>query len=258
MTVREKGRDVLVTVVSFAAIILLWAAIAVVADDPLRMPAPWTVATMIVSEAASGKLWLHMGATLMRVIWAFGLALVIGTALGIWLGLYRRVDRWADPWVILALNLPALVVIVLAYLWLGLNEVAAVTAVAFNKTALVLVTVREGTRAMNPQIAEMGRVYRLSAWSRLRHIVLPQLAPYIAISARNGLAIIWKLVLVVEFLGRPNGVGFQIHLRFQLFDVAGVLAYSLAFIGVMLVIEYAMLQPVERRVSRWRTAARTQ
>ena len=68
------------------------------------------------------------------------------------------------------------------------------------------------------------------------------------------MALIWKIVLVVEFLGRSNGVGFQIHLYFQLFDVGMVLAYALSFILVMLAIEKAVLQPWERRVSRWRTA----
>ena len=88
----------------------------------------------------------------------------------------------------------------------------------------------------------------------MRHVVLPQLAPFLAAAARGGLSIIWKLVLVVEFLGRPDGVGFQIHLRFQLFDVAGVLAYAASFVAVMLVVDYALLQPWEGRARRWRAA----
>ena len=59
-------------------------------------------------------------------------------------------------------------------------------------------------------------------------------------------------VLVVEFLGRSTGVGFQIHLKFQLFDIAGVLAYALAFVAVMLAIDTFAVQPVERRANRWR------
>lgn len=65
---------------------------------------------------------------------------------------------------------------------------------------------------------------------------------------------IWKIVLVVEFLGRSNGVGFMIHLNFQQFDVAGVLVYSLSFIVVMLLVEWTLLQPAERRIRRWRGA----
>ena len=81
---------------------------------------------------------------------------------------------------------------------------------------------------------------------------MPQLAPYISAAARNGIAIIWKLVLVVEFLGRSDGIGFQILLYFQLFDIAHVLAYALSFVALMLIIEYALVQPAERRATHWR------
>ena len=42
-------------------------------------------------------------------------------------------------------------------------------------------------------------------------ILLPQLYPYILSSARSGLSLIWKIVLVVELLGRSNGVGFKLY-----------------------------------------------
>ena len=58
------------------------------------------------------------------------------------------VDRIADPWVIAMLNLPALVIIVLAYIWGGLTETAAISAVALNKLPNATVTMREGARAL--------------------------------------------------------------------------------------------------------------
>jgi NitT/TauT family transport system permease protein len=152
------------------------------------------------------------------------------------------------------LNLPALVLIVLCYLWIGLNETAAITAVTLNKIPNVVTMVREGARSLDPELSAMARVYRMSRLARLRHVVLPQLAPYVAAAARSGIAVIWKIVLVVEFLGRSNGVGFKIHMYFQLFDVRMVLIYALSFVVVMLVVEAVLLQPWEARVRRWRTA----
>jgi len=149
------------------------------------------------------------------------------------------------------LNLPALVTIVLCYLWIGLTEVAAV---AINKIPMVAVMMREGARALDPSLDDMARVYRMKPMARLIHVGAPQLAPHFAAAGRTGVALIWKIVLVVEFLGRSDGVGFQIHLYFQLFEVGHVLAYALSFIVVMLSIEYLLLQPWERRASRWRHA----
>ena len=62
-------------------------------------------------------------------------------------------------------------------------------------------------------------------------------------------------MLVVEFLGRSNGVGFKIHLLFSSFDVAGVLAWALAFVAVMLLIDLGLLRPWQAHAGRWRRDA---
>lgn len=216
------------------------------------LPGPLSVFGAISAEAADGALFFHIGATLARVAAAFVLAMSIGSALGIVMGRFRGINRWLDIWLVVFLNLPALVTIVLCYLWIGLTEAAAVTAVALNKIPMVTSLMREGARALDKSLDDLGKVFRVPAPTFYRHIVLPQLFPYFAGAARTGTALIWKIVLVVEFLGRSNGVGFQIHLYFQLFDVEMVLAYALSFIIIMLVIEALVLQPIERRATRWR------
>ena len=240
---------------SLLILLALWAALSALKNDPLLLPSPQTVARILWSEAASGKLTYHLTATLARVTAGFTLAIALGTALALILGRHPRLNAVAEPWVVVMMNLPALVVIVLCYLWIGLTEAAAVTAVTLTKTPMVVVTLREGVRALDPAMDEMARVFRLRPWTRLRHIVLPQLAPWFAACARNGLSVIWKIVLVIEFLGRSNGIGFQIHLYFQLFDIAHVLAYAVTFVVVMLAIDIALIQPWERHANRWRTKA---
>lgn len=237
---------------SLVVMLLLWTLVAVWSDNPRIMPAPWQVAARIWQIAATGELWLHAGTTLFRVLASFALAMSVGVMLGLWMGRSRAADHWLNPALVIALNLPALVIIVLAYIWIGLNEVAAVAAVALNKFPLVIVMIREGTRALRPDLDDMARAFHLSAWDRLRHVVLPQLAPHVASAARAGISLIWKIVLVVEFLGRSNGVGFKIHLLFSNFDVTGVLAWALAFVAVMLAIDIFVLRPWEARANRWR------
>ena len=237
---------------SLAAFVVLWAALAAALGQPNTLPGPLRVFRVIAEEAASGRLGHATGVTLLRVAAAFVVAMAIGVALGLVLGRSSATDRWLNPWLVILVNLPALVVTVLCYIWIGLNELAAITAVVINKVPLVTVMVREGARALRPDLDDMAWAFRMRPGDRLRHVVLPQMAPYIAGAARAGLSLIWKIVLVVEFLGRSSGVGFQIHLNFQLFRVAHILAYAFAFILVMLAIEYLILRPWERHANRWR------
>lgn len=250
-TERSRLGDLAVLCVSIGLLAALWALGAAIAESR-TLPSPGAVFAFLVAEAHSGELWLHLSATLVRVAAAFVVAMAVGTAIGIALGLSRRADRLFDPWLVLAINMPALVVIVLAYIWFGLNEAAAIGAVAATKIPNVVVTLREGTRALDPTLAEMAKVFRFGPERTLRHVVLPQLQPYLAAATRNTVALVWKIVLVVELLGRSDGVGFQIHTYFQFFDVRAILGYALAFVAIMLAVEIAVLQPLERRATRWR------
>lgn len=222
----------------------------IVASD--LFPSPVAVAQTILQKSLHGDLIKDVSITLARVAAAFFFAMAIGCFIGVLLGLKKRSDLFFDSWLIIALNLPALVIIVLCYIWFGLTEVAAITAVAINKIPLVAVIMREGTRALDPKLNEMAQLYRYSKMRTLRDLISPQLAPYAAASARTGLALIWKIVLVVELLGRPNGIGFQIQLNFQLFDITAILAYAFAFLIVIQLIEAFVIKPWERHANRWR------
>ncbi|MEI4470834.1 ABC transporter permease [Frigidibacter sp. MR17.24] len=241
-----------VFLLSLLALVALWWGLAVLKADPQVLPAPDEVARVAWQEWVSGRLPHHLLATLRRVAIAFVLAMAAGAVIGVVLGRNPKLDMIADAWVTVFLNLPALVLIVLCYLWLGLNETAAILAVTLNKTAMVIVTLREGARTFDPRIRDMTIVFGFSRWKRLRHVMLPELAPFLATAARNGLAVIWKIVLVVEFLGRSDGIGFRIHMHFQLFQTAQVMAYALAFVVVMLAVDYLLIQPFERRARAWR------
>jgi NitT/TauT family transport system permease protein len=237
---------------SFLLLIALWAAAAALAEAPRTLPGPLAVFEAGLRELLAGELLHHLAATLARVAASFAIAMGVGTAIGILMGRLALADELGRPWLLLALNMPALVTIVLCYIWIGLVEAAAITAVALNKIPNVAVTVREGARALDKGLLEMAQAFAVPRGRVLAHLVLPQLAPYLLAAARSGLALVWKIVLVVELLGRPNGVGFQIHTAFQLFDVATILAYALAFVAIVQLIEWAGLEPLARRVERWR------
>lgn len=251
---RGVGGHVIAPVLSLGGLLLLWSLVALSADDPTVLPAPWALIAPFQAQLASGELLFHLGATLLRVAWAFGLAMTVGVAIGLAMGRSEALNRWLDPWLVIFLNLPALVLIVLCYMWIGLTETAAIVAVTLNKIPSVATVIREGARALRRDLDAMATVYRMPWRARFSHVILPQLFPYITAAARSGIAVIWKIVLVVEFLGRSSGVGFQIHLYFQLFDVGLVLVYALSFAAVMLVVEWLLLQPWERRARRWRQA----
>lgn len=247
-----KRRDPWLRVSSLLAFFVIWQIVAVVVNRPL-LPTPLQVLENLSHHTVTGELLWHLGITLARVLVSFVVAMVVGISVGIMMGRSDRVDSVFDGILILALNIPALVTIILCYIWFGLTEVAAITAVAINKIPTVVVTIREGARAVDRDLLQVADAFRIGRFRTLRRVYLPQLYPYVMGAARSGLALIWKIVLVVELLGRSNGVGFQLGIFFQFFDITSLLAYTLAFAGVIFAIEATLMRPIDRRIARWRT-----
>ena len=87
------------------------------------------------------------------------------------MGRREKLDDYFDGWLILALNVPALVTIILCFIWFGLNEVAAILAVAINKIPTVTVILREGTKALNEKLIDVGKIYNLKRSEIVKEIL---------------------------------------------------------------------------------------
>jgi len=224
---------------SIVVLLIVWTLLSLFLGDDDVLPAPHDVLKSVVYHWQEGELLESLLATLARVIAAFVIAMAIGCAFGLWMGRSDTTDAVLDPLLIAGLNLPALVTIIICYVWFGLNDVAAVTAVAINKIPTVIVTLREGGRALDRRLLEVADAYHLPRSRALR--------------ARSGLALIWKIVLVVELLGRSSGVGFQLGTFFTSFDMTSILAYALSFAAIIMTIEFFIIQPLDRKARQWRT-----
>lgn len=236
---------------SFILLIAIWHGLALYINDN-TLPTPALVLQVFWQEMESGQLPHHLGVTLFRLIASFSIAMFLGCAIGIILGRNKKLDAFFDNWLVIFLNIPALVTIILCYVWFGLIESAAILAVVINKLPNVIVTIREGTKALDKDLLEMACCYQFSKRKTFLHVIWPQLHPFVMAATRSGLALIWKIILVVELLGRSDGMGYQIHLFFQLFDVSSILAYTIAFIAVIQSIELLILKPLDKKALRWK------
>ncbi len=246
-----RGLRFLLSIVGF---VVLWGVVAGFARSPL-LPAPWDVGVFIVADTLHGDMVYNIAMTLWRATAAFVIAMAIGCGMGFLLGRSRRVDDAFMPWVLVLMNTPVLVIAALCYIWFGINEISAIVAVVLSKFPNNTIILRDGVRAFDPGLDDIGVIYRFSLATRFRQIMLPQAMPFVIAAARSGIGIVWKIVLVVEFFGLSNGVGFEISKYFGLFAIKEIIGYSVAFSLVMLAVELLILQPLDDHARRWRLAA---
>lgn len=220
--------------------------------QPALLPSPIEVLQKLAVALESGALAQDLTITLVRVAISFSVAILVGFGLGCLMGMNRCSDALLDVPIQLLLNIPALVVVILCFLWFGLSNSVAILAVVLNKTPMVTVVIREGVKALDPQLFEVAKVFRFSPVKTFWHVFMPQMLPHVLSAVRNGLALIWKIVLVVELIGCSEGIGFRLGVFFQYFDIANILAYTLAFVSIILLVEFLVVQPIERRSTVWR------
>ncbi len=247
---REGGLSTALRLASYGSLLVLWVLGSRTMGEIL--PGPIEVFTFIGREIENGRLAFHVGITTRRVLIAFTIALTAGVALGALMGRSKRADDLLQGWLIVTLTIPRILLFVVAYLLSGLNDRALIVALVITVLPTIVVTIREGTRALDGGLIEMARAFRrsrLQVWGR---VILPQLMPFVVGTARGALALSWKMVVLGELLGRTSGVGYQISFYFQFFNMRGILAYGVTMMALLAFIDLVLMGWVQRRAFRWR------
>ena len=244
-----------VRLTSVVVLLIAWQVVSVLISEKY-VPGPAPTFAALAVQVASGAVLQHLSITMVRMLASFALAMATGIVIGTVMGLYRRGEQALDLWVMVMLTIPGLCYIIVSFMWLGLNERAAVLAIAWTTFPSIAINVWQGVKAIDQRLIDMARVFRASPWRRTVRVVIPQVLPYLMAAARFGLGVVWKVTVLVELLGRSDGVGYMLNYSFQMFNMADVFAWTLLFTLVMLAIELAVLKPVEVRLFRWRPELR--
>ena len=248
---REGGVSTALRLVSYASLLALWAYGSQAMGSIL--PGPLETLRFIAREYERGTLLFHLWITTQRVLIAFVVALGSGIAIGAAMGLSRRVDDLLQGWLITTLTVPRILLFVVSYLLLGLNDRALIIALVITVLPTIVVSVREGTRAIDGKLIDMAYAFRRSRLQVWWKVVFPQLMPFVIGTARGSLALSWKMVVLGELLGRTSGVGYQISFYFQFFNMVGILAYGVTMMVLLAIIDLGLMGALQRRAFRWRT-----
>jgi NitT/TauT family transport system permease protein len=236
-------------------LVAAWIVIARIVDDPDLLPGPGAVGSRLWDLIQTGQFQDSGVLSLRRVVLGFLLGFGVAVPVGVALGRVRLFEAMFGSFVFLALTVPSLAYGVIFMILIGLNEKAAVIAVAASTTPMLILNVWEGTKALDRDLTEMAQVFKASKSQMVRHIVLPSLSPYLFAAVRLGMSLAWKIVVVVELLGLSSGVGYGINQGFNNFDMELTLAWVLGFSVVMAGIEFVVMRPIEAHVLRWRPPA---
>lgn len=216
------------------------------------LPTPLRTLAEMVVILQSGEFFFHTVNTIRRVAIPFIAAWVVSIAVGVAMGLDERVERFFDMGVVIGLTIPGLAWAIITIMFFGLSPLAAYSAVFIIVLPMITINFWEGVKDIDMDLTEMGEVFNFSTYRIIRQVLLPQLYPYMFSAGRFGLGLAWKVVVLVEFLGMGNGIGYEIGVAYNNFNMSAVLAWTGLFTFLMLVVEYGGFKYLEQRYLSWR------
>jgi NitT/TauT family transport system permease protein len=243
--------NIAIKIVSLVALIVVWHLFSVLQGEFL-MPGPRTVAERLGNVILYEDFTFHMWMTLRRVIAGLLLSLALAVVAGVPMGLFRPVERFLETYVLLGLTIPGLAWALIAVMVVGISEWAPIVAIVATTTPMIMLNLWHGTKSIDMDVMDMGKAFRARRRLVLRHVVMPQLLPFVMAGTRLGLALAWKIVVLSEMFGLSNGIGYQLNVNFSRFSLSGVMAWTIAFTMFMAAVEFLMLKPIENHLTRWR------
>lgn len=238
-------------VLTLAAGLVVWKSVSLF-FFPVFFPGPALLAERMIALYSSPTSYVVVGETLSRIFAGFLISMVIGTVLGLLMGLRRSIEIFFDSWIMILLTFPAVCWAFLSVLWFGLSQTAAIFTIVLIVFPYVAMNIWAGTKAVEQDLISMARVYKADRSLMLRKVLIPQLMPYIFSSLRISLSLSWKIALVAEAFGGVSGVGQQLIYWFQETRVDMMLAWGVSFMILMVLIDLLIFRTWARRTFAWR------
>lgn len=243
----EEGYKLIGIVLLF----LLWEELASI-YPPVLIPSVEKVFSSLFYLVTSSEFWLNLGYTIGRVLFGFGLSLLLGAVFGILAGLSHKAYEIIKPMVVIIESVPPIIWIIFSILWFGLGNVPVIFAIMSIVTPIIILNLSHGIQDIDPLLLEMTRSFTIKKRTQFRYLYIPAITGYFFSAISISLGFTWRVVVMAEFLGSMNGIGSQVNWAMLNLATDQAFAYTLFIVSLGLLIEYLVVKPLKNYAQSWR------
>jgi len=238
-------------IASLFLLLAAWEAVSLV-YGPLVMPDPRSAFATLWALIDSGAAWPELAATARRALSGYVLAVLAGSVLGLVAGLSMTASMMSRPLVTVLMGTPPIAWLVVAMVWFGASDGTPVFTVFVAAFPVIFIGALQGTRTLDNHLRGMAEAFRLPRRMMFVDVYLPHVVSYLFPAWIAALGTAWKVVVMAELLATQDGVGAALAVSRSHLDTASTMAWIAAVVGLLLAVEYLVLEPIKREVERWR------
>ena len=234
--------------IGWAAFIGVWYAFARLIVNSQLLPEPHVVANETWTVITERNFLSNIRASLTRVMGGFLLAVVLSTGLG-WLIAYNAWWRTLLRTIVqLIASTPIVSLAILTLLVFGVSSTGPILTTTLVATPYIMINVAQGLTGVDRRLIVMSESFGRTRPQIIWGVLLPSSVLSVLSGARLAFAVAWRMELLTEVFAASEGVGFQIRRSFESYDVRGMIAWTVLFVGVMLIFENLVFRQIERRL----------
>ena len=225
------------------------------AYGPFILTSPLETLQEVGALAADPEAWAIAVVTLRRAVTGFGLVTISGIALGVAAGYSPAMLRIGTPLITILLGVPPIAWIVLAMIWFGGSDATVRTVILVAALPVVFMGAARGIATRDRGLDRMAQAFGAGPVRRFLTVGIRQTTTTLFPALALALGIAFKVAVMAELLANAGGIGGALADARTNIDIAQALAWVVIAVTLLLVVEYALVQPVKGEIDRWRHAA---
>jgi len=249
---RRLVREVGPPLVGIVGLIVVWW-IAAELTSSASLPTPAVVWSAFLRGMSDGTIPEAAVKTLIRLVFSFAMAILIGTLIGVWLALNEFARRSIRPIVVALQITPFIAWLPLAVVWFGATERAVVFVTIVGAFPSMTLATMSAMRQVPPLLKRAGRTLGAEGWPLYRHVIFPAALPGYIAGLQQAWGFAWKALMAAELIVTAAGaVGLGQLLARSQDDVPTLLAALGVIVVIGVLVDYLVFNRLDRRVRRRR------
>lgn len=254
-SVSRSRRQLLIWLLQLLIAFLLLGAWQLLADwrviDTFFFSEPTSIAARVGHWLTNGYIWPQLGVTLLESVYSLLIGSFLGIVAGFLLGRYKFLAEVSNPFIATFNALPRIVFAPMFIIWFGLGMLSKVALGVSLVFFIVFYDTFNGVRNIDQTILNNTRMLGASGYQQVRYVMLPSAASWILSSLHTSIGFAVAGVVVGEYLGSSEGMGYVIANAEGVFDITTVMA-GVFILSLAVIIIITLVQRLENHLLRWR------
>lgn len=247
---RRGAVRVLKAVAPFAVLAIAWQT-ASLFFPPILFPSLGDIAKNILTILTTWDMLSQGLITFARMMFAVMLSLLIGVPIGLAMGLWRGADDFLRPLIKFIMGVPALNWVIIVVIWFSNVELRIAFVLVMLCVPITAFCVYDGVRSIDRRLTDMVLSFGASRAQYIRLLLWPFVKSFAFTATKLNIGNAVRTVIVAELVGASFGIGRELDLAKNVFDMAMVLAWTLIMVAVAILMTHGV-EALERVVLRWR------